>query len=189
MLDFNRASLIDTLNWLEDLEAEASVLGKEPLTVLEGYKPKIPMPIYTLCKNTFTAMKKGEIRINGETASYLPDRNADKCLFIDPDFRIDTFKGLKQFQAWFIDNMEYEVKRHNAEDGARIVGEEGDEAEFFDLKEDRVIIAGNPERTWYWKKDFDACAHRYKRGIYLLKSLGKDVWQEIDCIAYREKAS
>lgn len=191
-MNFDKATILSLMTYLEELEAEASVQKMRLKDYLQKRSNKIPMPIYKILYNTVLEAENQGLKINGETIFNEPDMTVSPTQVIsinDTNAKFFIPKNLKELTSWFNDRIEYDIKGYNEVKGYRfvpldILGENGKEGEYFDwnFHTEVLTIMDNDTRKYHFGKDFDIVATYKATGIYLLKDYSTDMYQIVDII-------
>ena len=191
-MDFKKATIIDLIRYLEDLEQDAMILHVNMEEALDKrYKSKvIPKDIYTILLNTIKSTTEGSIKVNNVVLTE-PD-SMDKGTYtgrvVSPmdNMTICDTKSPKELGAWIMDRPEWTLDRVNSELGAEFLGKEISDTFSYNVNNGMVVIVGEgSSRKYFFKKDFTALG--YENGnILLLKPWysEKNYYEVIDSVHY-----
>lgn len=191
-MDFKKATIIDLIRYLEDLEQDTMILHVNMEEALDKrYKSKvIPKDIYTILFNTIKSTTEGSIKVNNIVLTE-PD-SMDKSTYtgrvVSPmdNMTICDTKSPKELGAWIMDRPEWTLDRVNSELGAEFLGKEVSDTFSYNVNNGMVVIVGEgSSRKYFFKKDFTALG--YENGnILLLKPWysEKNYYEVIDSVHY-----
>ena len=191
-MDFKKATIIDLIRYLEDLEQDTMILHVNMEEALDKrYKSKvIPKDIYTILLNTIKSTTEGSIKVNNIVLTE-PD-SMDKSTYtgrvVSPmdNMTICDTKSPKELGAWIMDRPEWTLDRVNSELGAEFLGKEVSDTFSYNVNNGMVVIVGEgSSRKYFFKKDFTALG--YENGnILLLKPWysEKNYYEVIDSVHY-----
>lgn len=191
-MDFKKATIIDLVRYLEDLEQDTMILHVNMEEALDKrYKSKvIPKDIYTILLNTIKSTTEGSIKANNVvlTEPDSMDKNTYTGRVVSPmdNMTICDTKSPKELGAWIMDRPEWTLDRVNSELGAEFLGKEVSDTFSYNVNNGMVVIVGEgSSRKYFFKKDFTALG--YENGnILLLKPWysEKNYYEVIDSVHY-----
>lgn len=191
-MDFKKATIIDLIRYLEDLEQDTMILHVNMEEALDKrYKSKvIPKDIYTILLNTIKSTTEGSIKANNVvlTEPDSMDKNTYTGRVVSPmdNMTICDTKSPKELGAWIMDRPEWTLDRVNSELGAEFLGKEVSDTFSYNVNNGMVVIVGEgSSRKYFFKKDFTALG--YENGnILLLKPWysEKNYYEVIDSVHY-----
>ena len=196
-MDFKKATIIDLVGYLEDLEQDTMVLHINMEEALEKrYKGKtLPKEIYGVLLNTIKATNAGEIKVDGvvltEPDSIEKETHNGRIISPLDNLTICDTKSSKELGAWLMDRPEWSLDRVNSELGAEFLGKEVSDKFSFNVNNGMLVIVGEgSSRKYFFKKDFIALG--YENGnILLLKNWynEKNYYEVIDFVHYTSNSS
>lgn len=191
-MDFKKATIIDLVRYLEDLEQDTQFLNVSLEEALDKrYKGKvIPKDIYTILLNTIKMTTDNGIKVDGAmiTEPVSKDREVHTGRVVSPmdNMTICDTKSPKELGAWIMDRPEWTLDRVNSELGAEFLGKEVSDTFSYNVNNGMVVIVGEgSSRKYFFKKDFTALG--YENGnILLLKPWysEKNYYEVIDSVHY-----
>ena len=191
-MDFKKATIIDLVRYLEDLEQDTMILHVNMEEALDKrYKSKvIPKDIYTILLNTIKSTTEGSIKVNDVvlTEPTSMDKSTYTGRVVSPmdNMTICDTKSPKELGAWIMDRPEWTLDRVNSELGAEFLGKEVSDTFSYNVNNGMVVIVGEgSSRKYFFKKDFTALG--YENGnILLLKPWysEKNYYEVIDSVHY-----
>ena len=191
-MDFKKATLIDLMRYLEDLEQDSILQNINMEEALEKrYKGKIiPKDIYAVLLNTIKMTAEQGIKVDGvvitePTSKEMVVHNGRIVSPMDNMTICDT-KSSKELGAWMMDRPEWILDRVNSELGAEFLGKESSDTFSYNVNNGMLVIVGDGSaRKYFFKKDFVALG--YENGnILLLKDWynEKNYYEVVDSVHY-----
>lgn len=170
--DFGNMTLLDMISYLEDLDYEASVLNKntEDLLNRERLANRLTKDNYNLLSNTLKAIKRGEIKLNGEIITPFEKlEDTSMNLIFDVDIsEAKEIKSTKDLDKFFESLTDWDAGVFNSKGVTYTpLSEKGDIC-ILKLTENKITIS---KTDYELGIDFNYLLNVYNKGIYLFKKV------------------
>lgn len=173
-MNFEKATLLDLWNFLEQLDYEASVLNKNTTELLEKAKLNSNMKpqTFNLLNNTLLAMKKGDITLNQNVITPYEKQEASFTQYAIDISQAYLPTSSKDVERYLREQIEWEVVGVNSTTGTQFQSWENPNISFsYDITTGCLRIPGSEKQ--FFKQDFTHVLAVAHQGIYFLKKVSE----------------